>query len=71
MLYSGVGITTDYQNFNLKLVTGYHLLIEFWSQMGYRLPLVTKIADPGWLPGTTRYQISRFRRFTIGNQFFD
>ena len=42
--------------FKIWLVTGYHWLPEFWSQGGYRLPMVTRISVSGWLPVTTGYQ---------------
>ena len=45
----------------MRVVTGYHWLPEFWSQGGYRLPLVTRISVSGWLPVTTGYQIGRYR----------
>ena len=34
------------------VVTGYHWLPEFWSQGGYRLPMLTR--DGNWLPGYHR-----------------
>ena len=40
-------VTTGYQNFGLRVVTGYHLLPEFGSQDGYQLPLVTRILVSG------------------------
>ena len=42
ILVSGwLPVTTRYPNFGLMVVTSYHWLPEFWSQGGYRLPLVT------------------------------
>ena len=36
-------VTPGYQHLSLRVVTVYHLLPEFWSQGGYRLPLGTTI----------------------------
>ena len=41
-------VTTGYQNFGLKVVTGNYWLPEFRYQGGNRLPLVTIISDTGW-----------------------
>ena len=48
--------------FKIWLVTGYHWLPEFWSQVGYRLPIVTKFYDLDRLPFLTEADITGYHR---------
>ena len=48
-------VTTGYQNFGLRVVTGYHWLLEFRSRIGNRLPLVTKFDDLDRLSSVTNF----------------
>ena len=51
-------IVTGYHwlpEFRLRVVTGYHWLPEFWSQIGNRLPLVTKFDDLDRLSSVTNF----------------
>ena len=36
--YAWLPVTTGYQNFAFRVVTGYHWLPELWSHGGYLLP---------------------------------
>ena len=47
--YAWLPVTTGYQNFGFRVVTGYHCLPGFRFQGGYRLPLVTRIMVSWWL----------------------
>ena len=53
ILISGwLPVTTGYQNFRPRLVTRYHWLSEFRTEIGYRLPLLTKLDDLDRLPSS-------------------
>ena len=50
-----VPVTTGYQNFRIRVVTGYNWLPLFRSQIGYRLPLVTKFDDLDRFPSVANF----------------
>ena len=48
--------------FKIWLVTGYHWLPEFLSQVGHRLPMVTKFYDFDRLPFLNEADVTGYHR---------